>query len=131
MGSYEFGVFVYVWTWTLLIGGVADAGMAAAAQKFIPEYAERGALAHLLHRRQPLVRHFAEQQEARGLHRQCNRLKDSGPLTFSMSTPEDTAAALDDFLTLEASGWKGDNGTAARSGKLQFFQQLGAGACFC
>ena len=47
MGTYEFGVFVYVWTWTLLIGGFADAGMAAAAQKFIPEYAERGALAHL------------------------------------------------------------------------------------
>jgi O-antigen/teichoic acid export membrane protein/CelD/BcsL family acetyltransferase involved in cellulose biosynthesis len=47
MGAYEFGVFVYVWTWTLLIGGFADAGMAAAAQKFIPEYAERGALAHL------------------------------------------------------------------------------------
>jgi len=47
MGTYEFGVFVYVWTWTLLIGGFADAGMAAAAQKFIPEYADRGALAHL------------------------------------------------------------------------------------
>ena len=96
-------LLAYVWNWTLLIGGVADAGMAAAAQKFIPEYAERGALAHLLHRRQPLVRHFAEQQEAQ-VHRQCNRLKDSGPLTFSMSTPEDTAAALDDFLTLEALG---------------------------
>lgn len=41
MGAHEFGVFVYVWTWTLLIGGFADAGLAAAAQKFIPEYAGR------------------------------------------------------------------------------------------
>jgi O-antigen/teichoic acid export membrane protein/CelD/BcsL family acetyltransferase involved in cellulose biosynthesis len=47
MGAHEFGVFVYVWTWTLLIGGFADAGLAAAAQKFIPEYAGRQAFDHL------------------------------------------------------------------------------------
>ena len=47
MGTYEFGVFVYVWTWTLLIGGFADAGLAAAAQKFVPEYAGRESFAHL------------------------------------------------------------------------------------
>jgi O-antigen/teichoic acid export membrane protein/CelD/BcsL family acetyltransferase involved in cellulose biosynthesis len=47
MGAHEFGVFVYVWTWTLLIGGFADAGLAAAAQKFIPEYAGRRAFDYL------------------------------------------------------------------------------------
>ncbi|MGZ3410759.1 MAG: GNAT family N-acetyltransferase [Xanthobacteraceae bacterium] len=47
MGAHEFGVFVYVWTWTLLIGGFADAGLAAAAQKFIPEYAGRQAFDYL------------------------------------------------------------------------------------
>jgi O-antigen/teichoic acid export membrane protein len=40
MGTYEFGVYVYVWTWALLIGNIADAGLANAAQRFIPEYTE-------------------------------------------------------------------------------------------
>jgi O-antigen/teichoic acid export membrane protein len=42
MGSFEFGVFVYVWTWVLLIGQALDLGLATAAQRFIPEYRERG-----------------------------------------------------------------------------------------
>jgi len=41
MGTHEFGVYVYVWTWVLLIGGVLDFGLAQSAQRFIPEYAER------------------------------------------------------------------------------------------
>jgi O-antigen/teichoic acid export membrane protein len=44
MGSFEFGVYVYVWTWVLLIGTLADFGLAIAAQRFIPEYTERKAL---------------------------------------------------------------------------------------
>lgn len=47
MGAHEFGIYVYVWTWALLLGGIADAGLANAAQRFIPEYAERGDLARL------------------------------------------------------------------------------------
>src|SRR5262245_62021496 len=47
MGGFEFGVYVYVWTWVLLIGTLADFGLATAAQRFIPEYAERKALALL------------------------------------------------------------------------------------
>jgi O-antigen/teichoic acid export membrane protein len=47
MGSHEFGIFVYVWTWVMLIGGLADLGLASAAQRFIPEYSESGALAKL------------------------------------------------------------------------------------
>ena len=42
MGSSEFGIYVYVWTWVLLIGGIVDIGLASAAQRFIPEYTERG-----------------------------------------------------------------------------------------
>ncbi|MBX9774355.1 MAG: lipopolysaccharide biosynthesis protein [Xanthobacteraceae bacterium] len=42
MGTFEFGVFVYVWTWVLLIGPALDLGLATAAQRFIPEYRERG-----------------------------------------------------------------------------------------
>lgn len=47
MGASEFGVYVYVWTWVLLIGGLGDIGLSLAAQRFIPEYAGRQALAHL------------------------------------------------------------------------------------
>jgi O-antigen/teichoic acid export membrane protein len=42
MGSFEFGIFVYVWTWVLLIGQALDLGLATAAQRFVPEYRERG-----------------------------------------------------------------------------------------
>jgi O-antigen/teichoic acid export membrane protein len=42
MGSFEFGIYVYVWTWVLLFGQAIDLGLGTAAQKFIPEYRERG-----------------------------------------------------------------------------------------
>lgn len=42
MGAHEFGVYVYVWTWVLLVGGLFDLGLAQSAQRFIPEYASRG-----------------------------------------------------------------------------------------
>jgi O-antigen/teichoic acid export membrane protein len=38
MGTHEFGIYVYVWTWVLLIGQALDLGLATAAQRFIPEY---------------------------------------------------------------------------------------------
>ena len=47
MGTFEFGVYVYVWTWVLLIGQAIDFGLGTAAQRFIPEYRERGLLALL------------------------------------------------------------------------------------
>jgi O-antigen/teichoic acid export membrane protein len=47
MGTFEFGIFVYVWTWVLLIGQALDLGLSTAAQRFIPEYRERGMLDHL------------------------------------------------------------------------------------
>ena len=41
MGSFEFGIYVYVWTWVLLIGDLADLGLASGAQRFIPAYTSR------------------------------------------------------------------------------------------
>jgi O-antigen/teichoic acid export membrane protein len=38
MGSSEYGVYVYVWTWVLLFGTIMDFGIAQTAQKLIPEY---------------------------------------------------------------------------------------------
>ena len=43
MGSFEFGIYVYVWTLVALVGDLADLGFATAAQRYIPEYAKRGA----------------------------------------------------------------------------------------
>jgi O-antigen/teichoic acid export membrane protein len=47
MGSFEFGIYVYVWTWVMLVGDLCDLGLATAAQRFVPEYAARGALEYL------------------------------------------------------------------------------------
>jgi O-antigen/teichoic acid export membrane protein len=50
MGSFQYGIYVYVWTWVLLVGSLVDFGIATSAQRFIPEYSERDA--------QPLLRGF-------------------------------------------------------------------------
>lgn len=42
MGSSDYGVYVYVWTWVLLLGSIMDFGIAASAQKIIPEHRTRG-----------------------------------------------------------------------------------------
>ena len=47
MGTFEFGVYVYVWIWVLLLGQAIDLGLGTAAQRFIPEYRERGFVALL------------------------------------------------------------------------------------
>ncbi len=41
MGRYDFGIYVYVWTWVILIGGLAPLGLAYSTQRFIPEYVAR------------------------------------------------------------------------------------------
>ena len=43
MGRFEFGIYVYVWTWVVLLGGLAPLGLAYSAQRFIPQYAATGA----------------------------------------------------------------------------------------
>lgn len=42
MGGSDYGVYVYVWTWVLLLGSVLDFGIAVSAQKIIPEYRTGG-----------------------------------------------------------------------------------------
>src|SRR3954463_6751130 len=42
MGGTDYGVYVYVWTWVLLLGSMMDFGISASAQKLIPEYRTRG-----------------------------------------------------------------------------------------
>ena len=47
MGRYEFGIYVYVWTWLLLLGSLVPLGLCTAAQRFIPEYQTQGDFARL------------------------------------------------------------------------------------
>jgi O-antigen/teichoic acid export membrane protein len=47
MGKFEFGIYIYVWTWVLMIGALSDMGLSSAARRFIPEYTELQALDRL------------------------------------------------------------------------------------
>jgi O-antigen/teichoic acid export membrane protein len=47
MGSFEYGIYIYVWTWVLMIGALSDMGLSSAARRFIPEYVELKAFDHL------------------------------------------------------------------------------------
>src|SRR6185437_8507633 len=42
MGGSDYGIYVYVWTWVLLLGSMMDFGISASAQKIIPEYRTGG-----------------------------------------------------------------------------------------
>ncbi len=42
MGGSDYGIYVYVWTWVLLLGSMMDFGIAVSAQKLIPEYRASG-----------------------------------------------------------------------------------------
>ena len=41
MGGFEFGIYVYAWTWLLLVGDIIHLGLPLTAQRYIPEYAAR------------------------------------------------------------------------------------------
>ncbi len=47
MGGSDYGIYVYVWTWVLLLGSMMDFGISSSAQKIIPEYRTRGETALL------------------------------------------------------------------------------------
>ena len=47
MGTSDYGIYVYVWTWVLLLGSMMDFGISASAQKIIPEYRASGDQASL------------------------------------------------------------------------------------
>lgn len=70
-----------------------------------------------------LLRDALGARKLKELRRQRRRLADHGPVRFAVARkPEDAARALEIFLTLEASGWKGKRGTALlqRAGDSRF-----------
>lgn len=42
MGTYEFGVYTYIWVWLCVIGVLAPLGTSTTVVRFIPEYLEHG-----------------------------------------------------------------------------------------
>jgi len=44
MGSFEYGTYIYAWTWLLLFGDIVHLGLPLTAQRFIPEYTQRGSI---------------------------------------------------------------------------------------
>ncbi len=42
MGGYEYGIYVFVWTWVLILGGLAHFGLNTASMRLAPEYRENG-----------------------------------------------------------------------------------------
>ena len=48
LGSSEFGIYIYAWTWVLLIGDLVHLSLGHVAQRFIPRYREAGTPGYLL-----------------------------------------------------------------------------------
>jgi hypothetical protein len=62
-----------------------------------------------------LLREALGSKKLKELRRQRHRLAEHGAIRFDVArVPDDTASALEAFLALEASGWKGARGTALK-----------------
>jgi O-antigen/teichoic acid export membrane protein len=44
MGGFEYGIYVFVWTWVLVLGGLSHGGLSTAMIRLLPEYREKGQL---------------------------------------------------------------------------------------
>lgn len=42
MGGFEYGIYVFVWTWVLVLGGLAHLGLNLVMIRLVPEYREKG-----------------------------------------------------------------------------------------
>ncbi len=86
------------------------AGRPAAARAAIPDLR---ACLDATRDADELLRDALGAKKLKELRRQRHRLAEHGAVSFEVArTPEDVAAAIETFLTLEASGWKGQRGTA-------------------
>ena len=47
MGGYEYGIYVFVWTWVLILGGLSQAGLNLGMIRLVAEYREQGHQAEL------------------------------------------------------------------------------------
>lgn len=44
MGGFEYGIYVFVWTCVLVLGGLSSLGLNLVVMRLVPEYSERGQL---------------------------------------------------------------------------------------
>ena len=44
MGSHDYGIYVFVWTWVLVLGGMSNLGLGTAMIRLLPEYRVTGQL---------------------------------------------------------------------------------------
>ena len=44
MGGFEYGLYVFVWTWVLVLGGISHLGLNLAMIRLLPQYRETGEL---------------------------------------------------------------------------------------
>jgi O-antigen/teichoic acid export membrane protein len=42
MGGYEYGIYVFVWTWVLVLSGASNFGLPTAMIRLLPEYLQHG-----------------------------------------------------------------------------------------
>ena len=42
MGAFEYGIYVFVWTWVLVLSGLSHLGLPTLMIRLVPEYLERG-----------------------------------------------------------------------------------------
>lgn len=47
MGSYDYGIYVFVWTWVLILGGLSQLGLNLVSIRMIPRYRTQGDDDHL------------------------------------------------------------------------------------
>lgn len=73
-----------------------------------------------------LLRDALGAKKLKELRRQRNRLAEHGAVTFAIArSPDEVARAVEDFLAIEASGWKANRGTALAQdeGDAKFVRQ--------
>ncbi len=121
--------------YALLVSILADEGPAADA--FRAALAKSGAGPRVIRREErallnahadadTLLHDALGSKKLKELRRQRNRLSDDGEVRFAVSvSPQQTEAALEQFLKLEAAGWKGKRGTAlgAQEGLGRFIRE--------
>lgn len=112
-------------------GGAAAAFRAAlAAEKSTPLITHREARAMLDAKTDAdaMLRDALGAKKLKELRRQRNRLSDDGAVNFSVAEgPQAVSSALEQFLVLEATGWKGRRGTALGEdeGDKRFVREAG------
>lgn len=77
-----------------------------------------------------VLRDALSAKKLKELRRQRNRLAEHGAVRFAVArTPDEVTRAVEVFLALEASGWKGERGTALRQseGDLSFIRSATQG----